>query len=415
MSHPTTPSAGPVSPIPVVGPFRGLVVTADAAREVVSPAHDALTADRRRAHRAAHPDSYLHVTRAAEDEPDANTVDDATLVQRGRRSLERLLKHDRFAAGAAAFYVYRLVDGGHAQCGVVCEFAPRHFLAHARPHEATRPERAALLSLHLAEVAASSSPIACAVADDGALERELQAVTVGSPILDLTGDDGVQQTVWRVDDQGIAERLTRLLAAETLFIIDGHHRSAAVRDLLERGIEVPVLVAIFPEQSLHLVGFHRLVALPPALTGGELVRRIRRRFRVETRPPLASVAAGQIAMVVEGQWLVVQFDEPPVAGGPLIRLGSLDPVVLEREILEAIIGAAGPFDITYVPDIDPFAMIAARAADEDRIPMFVPPVAIHDMMTVAEGGLILPAKSTYFTPKVRSGIFLRLFDYADLR
>lgn len=387
----------------------------EAAAAVVSPAYDALSSAQRKRFRDDHPDSYLHVTRSAEDEPDADTVDNTTLVARGRAALESLVAKELFVShGAPAFYVYRLVEGAHAQCGLVCEIPSDHLDRVARPHEATRPDRTALLAEHFRVVRAASSPVACAVRDDGGLERELDSATTAEPILDIAGDDGLQQTVWRIDDPEATERLISRLDEEQLFIIDGHHRSAAVQQIRREGVTLPVLTAIFPEQSLRLVGFHRLLRLAESMTPEQLLDRIRRRFRLESTPPLTTVAPGTIAIVVGDRWYLVHFDERPVAGDAVVRLGSLDPVVLDREILRSIVARdAGEVDITYTPDIEPFPVIVEAAHARGRLPIFVPPVSIEDMMAVAEGGVIMPAKSTYFTPKVRSGVFLRRFDDGD--
>ncbi|MGZ0178843.1 MAG: DUF1015 family protein [Acidimicrobiales bacterium] len=397
-----------------IQPFRGMVVLQDMAHDVVSPAYDALSVVQRQQFRLDHPHSYLHVTRSAEDEPDAATVDNSTLVARGRAALERIVGANLFAShGSPALYVYRLVDGAHAQCGLVCEIPSGYYHSVAKPHEATRAERATLLAEHFGAVKAMSSPVACTVRDDGSLERELHAVTHGEPILDIAGGDGLQQTVWRIDDREAQARITERLRDEPLFIIDGHHRSAANQQLCDRGVALPVLTTIFPEQSLHLVGFHRLVRLRDGVDQALLLRAIQRRFRVETVSDVTMVSPGQVAVVLADEWHLVHFDERPVAGGASILLGSLDPVVLEREVLVGILGRHGEFDIAYTPDIEPFAVIVAEAAENDQIPIFVPPVAIADMMAVAEGGVIMPAKSTYFTPKVRSGVFLRVFDELD--
>jgi uncharacterized protein (DUF1015 family) len=394
--------------------FRGMVVLQDVAHDVVSPAYDALSVSQRQRFRADHPHSYLHVTRSAEDEPDAATVDNSTLVARGRAALEEILGANLFAShGGPALYVYRLVDGAHAQCGLVCEIPSAYYHSVAKPHEATRAARAALLAEHFGTVKAMSSPVACTVRDDGSLERELHAVTHSEPILDITGDDGLQQTVWRIDDSEAQLRITDRLRDEPLFIIDGHHRSAANQQLQDRGVAIPVLTTIFPEQSLHLVGFHRLVRLRDGVDHAQLLQAIQRRFRVETVSDVTMVSPGQVAIVLDDEWHLVHFDERPVAGGASILLGSLDPVVLEREVLLGILAVHGEFEIMYTPDIEPFAVIVAEATDNDQIPIFVPPVAIADMMAVAEGGVIMPAKSTYFTPKVRSGVFLRVFDELD--
>ena len=396
-----------------IHPFRGMLVRPDAAHDVVSPAYDAMGADQRRTFRAQHPHSYLHVTRSADDEPDAATVDNATLVQRGRVALEQLIDASLFEpVGDPALFMYRLIDDGHVQCGLVCEMPSEYYHSVARPHEATQAARAALLAEHFETVRAASSPVACAVRDDGSLEQQLNEVAQSSePVLDFATDDGLRQSVWRVNDAGLAQRIATQLEGQALFIIDGHHRSEANRQMLAAGQSVPVLAAVFPEQSLRLVGFHRLVKLQPAVEVDEIIRRIGRRFRVETVSDVASVLPGRVAFVANGEWHVVWFDEPPIGGGAAIRLGSLDPVVLEREILRAIIGDEAIVDVTYAPDTDSFGAIVDQAKLEGRVPFFVPPVANEDMMAVAEGGEIMPAKSTYFTPKVRSGIFLRLLEF----
>lgn len=394
-----------------VGPFRGQIVRAEAADEVVSPAYDAMSVERRRAFRRENPLSYLHVTRSAEDEPDAETVDSATLARRGRASLETLIDRGCFGRPAEpAFYAYRLVEGSHTQTGVVCEVAGHHMARVGRPHEATQPGRTALLAEHFRVVRAASSPVACAVRDDGRLERLLDTVTSSRPMLDLRGTDDIRQSVWRIPDGADTARLRALLSNSSLYIIDGHHRSAALEQLRAEGIELPVLAAVFPEQSLYLVGFHRLLRLDDRIDAAEFLRRVARRFPIEETTALFTVAAGTIAMVVDGRWFRVHFDERPIRGGARIRLGSLDPVVLDREILRAIVGDGGPADITYTPDTRPFPEIVEDASAAGRIPIFVPPVSIDDMMAVADGGLIMPAKSTYFTPKVRSGLFLRRFE-----
>lgn len=394
-----------------IRPFRGAVVRQVVAHDVVSPAYDALTITQRRAFRDEHPHSYLHITRSAQDEPDASTVDNATLVARGRAALEKILDAKLFEThGDPALYVYRLRLAGHEQLGLVCEVPGDYYSTVSLAHEATQPERAALLAEHFTTVRAASSPVACAVRDDGSLAAELKAASTSEPLLVVATEDGLQQAVWRVDDALVEQRLIDHLQHQPLFIIDGHHRSAAIDMLRKRGVTLPVLTAIFPEQSLSLVGFHRLIRPGPEVDPQEMMRRISRRFRVELTSDVATVASGSVAMFVHHQWHIVHFDEPPISGPAQVRLGSLDPVVLEREILRTIVDPMGGYDVTYMPDTEPFSVIVTTAEQQGRIPIFVPPVAISDMMAVAAGGEVMPPKSTYFTPKVRSGVFLRLLD-----
>ena len=396
-----------------VRPFSGQIVEPDWAEQVVSPAYDSLTVSQRQAFRSENPNSYLHVTRSAEDEEDGDVIDSTTLVRRGRESLDRLLDMGAFGdpSDPPAFHVYRLSLDDHSQLGLICEIDPEYFAAVARPHEATQPQRAALLAEHFSVVAAASSPVACAVRDQGGLQAALSAATYSDPVLDVYGTDGLRQTVWRIDGAELTAEIHANVDATELYIIDGHHRAAANRQLLESGAELPMLAAIFPEHSLRLVGFHRLVRLPEALKPPDFLHAIARRFRVERVDFERDVAPGQVSMVVDGSWYRVHFDERPIRGGALIRLGSLDPVVLEREILRSVVGRyAEELDVTFMPDAHDYEDIVAQADRQGRVPIFVAPVSIEDLVGVARGGLIMPAKSTYFTPKVRSGIFLRRYE-----
>ena len=395
-----------------IQPFRGLVVRPEVAHDVVSPAYDAMTGPQRRAFRTDHPDSFLHVTRSAEDEPDGDDIDNATLVARGRRALDRLIERDVFAShGEPAYYVYRLAIGDHEQHGLVCEVPSAYYHSVAKPHEAVRPARAALLAEHFQVVRAASSPIACATRDDEALlQNVLIEACEGDPILDLRTDDGLRQTVWRCDSQAFGDRVESCLADAPLFIVDGHHRSAANQQLADQGTDVPVLATIFPDRSLNLVGFHRLLAVSQPEVISDILYEIGRRFATTVVPPVDHLDAGHVALVIDGRWHLVTFDERPVAGSAQILLGSVDPVVLEREILRGIVAPITDFSISYIPDLGTFGAIVELAEADKLVPVLVPPVTMAEMMAVAEGGVIMPAKSTYFTPKVRSGLFLLPFD-----
>ena len=391
-------------------PFSGQLVRPERVGDVVSPAYDALTQEQRRRYRTDHPLSYLHVTRSAPDEDDGSTIDDHTLVTRGRASLERILAAGVFApVGEPAVVVYELEHGEHRQRGVVIEVAGSEFRARAKPHEATQPDRTALLAEHSLIVRAASSPVACTVAAGHALDEVVSGVDVRPPAVEHRSDDGLVQRVWLLEAAATAAAIAAL-ADQQLYIIDGHHRAAANAQLLERGFEVPLLVAVFTPSSLGLAGFHRLLRLPEDLAPAEYVRRVSRRFRVTPTDDLVPPSAGTVVIGTGSGWHHVEFDERPVAGGPLIRLGSTDPCIVERELIGAIGGRDGPVDVVYMPDEGGLDVVVDEAKRLGRVPILLAPVTIDDVIEVADGGLTMPPKSTYFTPKVRSGLFLLRYD-----
>lgn len=393
----------------LIEPFQGQVVRPERAAEVISPAFDAFTPQQRIAHRDRFPLSYLQVTRSASDEPAGTDVSTEALVDRGRRSLERLLDADVFAPqGEPAFLIYELETANHVQRGVVGEVEPSRFAERSLPHEGVRPERAELLAAHFSHVRAASSPVTCTVDDGAELKRALQQIETAALLLDHDSGDGLRQRVWRVNDADQSRAIQAAVDKRPFFIVDGHHRAAANRRLLEAGRPMPQLIALFPPETLGLAGFHRLVSLGE-LTPVEFVQRVRRRFVVEDLASPAEPSAGSVVMAVDGRWLRVRFDERPVAGSGLVHLGALDPSIVEREIVNAIVARPGaPADVSYLPGTTDLDFVASHAESEGRIPILVAPIDIADMIKVAAGGVTMPPKSTYFVPKARSGVFLRL-------
>ncbi len=390
-----------------ISPFSGRLVDPAWAEQVVAPAYDSLSSDARVTWRASNPLSYLNVTRTAEDEPDADTVDNAALVLRGRASLETLLEAQAFAPQPAPrFVAYQIEAPEHSQTGLVAEFDPLAFSQRARPHEEIHLARAALLAEHTRGVGAVSSPIALTIDDNGELARCLARATVGSPDLDLTGSDGVTQRVWELDDSN--GEIARSVADGSCYIIDGHHRAAASRTLVEAGLRYPLLVAIFPKQSLAVAGFHRLLRMPQGQPHSGLVDAIARRFKITQLGEFVEPEPNSVCVLIDHAWHHVQFDERPVSGSGLVHRGALDPVVLDREIINPLVLTGG--DVGFLPATAGIDELVRVAASQNRIPIVVPAVELDDVITTADAGLTLPAKSTYFTPKVRSGLFLRLFD-----
>lgn len=394
-----------------IGPFRGRLVKADRVDDVLAPAYDSLTSEQRRQYRQAHPLCYLHVTRSAPDEPDGDQVDNATLVARGRASLETLLASDALAPAAdPALLVYELTESGHRQRGVVGEVPAAEFAERARPHEDTQADRTALLADHFETVRAASSPVAVTVSAGSGLGAALdQVADTTEPVIDHQGQDGLRQRVWRVADPELGAAIIAAVGPQPLYLVDGHHRAAANAALADRGIDVPLLAVVFPSSALKLAGFHRLVNLPDGLDQSALLQLIEHRFSVTTTDAMPALERGGVVIRTDTGWHSVRFDERPISGSPLVRLGSLDPVVLEREILGLVESRYGPVQVSFMSGEEDVARVADYAAASGLVPFLVPPLHVGDMIEVADGGLIMPPKSTYFVPKVRAGLFVRLY------
>lgn len=383
---------------PGIEPFTGGVVRSSLASEVVSPPYDALTVAQRAEVLARHPSSYLGVLAAAED------VANGDHLAAGRRSLQRLLALDAFEQRRAAFYACRLSDGTHRQTGLVAE-VPVVWADQGKilGHEQTRAERAADLEAHMTALGVTSSPVVFAHRHDRHLSLLLEELVDRAPLRAFRLDDGLEVELWAVEDESRVVQVRRCLDGRRLYITDGHHRVEAARRHRRGREDQPgphhyLLGALFAEEELRVEAFHRIVSARPA---DLLARLAAAGHLVPTEGPTVPHRQGSFAIAVDDRWYRLD-----VAAGP----DELAPSVLQRSVLAPVFGVADPTRdrrLVTVPGTTAAAEVARQARDLRGAGFLLHAVSVAQLMVTADQGRTLPPKSTYFVPKMRSGIFLR--------
>ena len=383
------------------------------ADRVPSPAHDALTPAMRRHTLEHNPYSYLGVTRSRDDLADQTTMTDDQLLHAGRAALGSLLAAKVFSPpGASRYLVYRLTTDFHVQTGIVCGVATDDFESGlVKVHEQIHPERAIHLSRHFEIVGAQSSPIAVAHTPNDEIADIIELVTTTSiAAVTVSGDDGLVQQVWPVDDTATIDQITAAFAEQPLYLIDGHHRASAASQFRKNTGDPEAdwtLCALFSTEELANFPHHR--TLPPSVGTSELLDAIRAVVPVRELDgdhPLDGVADDELIIYRDGGWfgVVIGNDEnaPP-------SLASLDQQRLEnlidrlgRETAPAVRSA-----IRYRPGILPPTALAAEIDMLGGCLFLMRQVSMDQLLAVADAGLTMPPKSTYFEPKVRSGVFFR--------
>jgi len=398
-----------------IHPVVVALVNAEWIDSVPAPAYDALSVADRQAFRLAHPLSYLNVTRAPEDEPDSTTVTNDELIARGRVTLDRLLAEGAFDfVDTPRFFLYRLIDGDHKQTALVCDVPVEAYeRAEIRIHEQIRAVRAELLAEHLVGVGHSSSPIALTVRSSDHLSALYATAREATPVIDFVAPDGLQQTVWTIDDDALAANLIEALADSEAIIIDGHHRAAAAQVVAAKtggaGATGRMLAAIFLDVDLRMGSFHRWVPDVSGDAAAAVVAELKNRYEVVDEAGSFLPERGELGVCVADGWYRVRLAASVDPSDPHERLSSLDPVVLQRDILAALMGIDDPGSdprLRNLADISVDALNDVVEAD-GGIAFAVAPLQMDDLLVVAGAGLTMPPKSTYFTPKVRSGLFLR--------
>ncbi len=405
--------------------------------EVPSPPHDALSPADRLQHLEKFPLSYLGVTRAPEDVASDNPMTPAELLGAGRQSLDRLLDRNVFnLAPAPRYFAYRLSIDGHSQTGLVCGVSVAAYdNGQIRIHERTKQDRALHLARHLDIVGAQSSPIALAARTDTGLAGHLDALTEGPPDLDFVSPDGLRQQVWTVDESSPIGVIESALADEPLYLIDGHHRAAAASvhrasrvdygglpDGDSSGKPEPqpapgidwMLSVIFPIEDLRNQAFHRVL---PFATNEGVAERLIAGARSVAANEVNSRSTSEVPLGIRNEdsqlsWHLIDLPLDSSVSGPSAILANLDPVRVQQQILEPLLG----IDETRAGDrlqhragvsvVDGSASDAGALIGPGEIAIVTRPVTMEQLMTASDNGLVMPPKSTYFLPKVRSGVFL---------
>lgn len=392
------------------------------ADEVPAPPHDALSRADRRRHLAEHPNSYLGVTRSADDlDVDLMLVDPAQVAQEAirlsRDSLEELLAEGAFGPDEGGrLLLYRLDDGEHRQTGLVCGVATADYdQGRVVVHERIDRGRADFLAHHLRSVGAHSSPIALAFRRADGLRAIIERVTAtAKPVLEVV-EPGLTQTLWELEDEADRAAALASVSAEALYIVDGHHRAAAASADRQRHPDLPgdphlMLSVLFPFDQLRNQAFHR--SIRPVDTA-DLLDRLGSTFPLRATASLDEVVdrePGTVAIAVGGpttRWYLL--DLPPAGSdGP-----DIDPTRLTQHVLGPLLhiddSAADP-RLVYQPGPGDLAAMSSLEPEPDQVVFWMRPVPPADLLNAADQGLVMPPKSTYFEPKVRAGLFVRLTD-----
>lgn len=400
---------------PLVAPFAGWVVHPDWADRVISRAYDNLSPLQRQALVASNPYSYMNVTRSRDDLLDNADLSNEDLVAQGAAALTRLFNAKAFVpTGRPALYLYRLTHKQGSQTGVVCTVPVQGFDdGRIRIHENVHDERADMLTAHIQGVGATSSPVAMAVRSTTGLYNQLSDITSAAAADLEFGSTSVRHQVWTVPDE-CTESLVTALDNQVLYVTDGHHRSAAaVRAMAAEPNNTALartLAVVFPDEQLHVQAFHRLAVDQSVRSAEDCLAALD--DVAEVTPVFSSMQAspqkrGMAGLYLGGSWHQVAL--PPAVGNGAVN--GLDVERLRRSILDPVLGVdelGVPGAVEYLPASLGFDELARRCDAEKRVGFAMHPMTVRELMAVADENGLMPPKSSFFAPKPRSGVFLRV-------
>lgn len=403
-------------------PFRAVRPRSDLAARIAALPYDVYS--REEARKAVEDDAYtfLRIDRPETQFPEAYDMYAPEVYEKARDMLEQMIRDGLFTEEKKrSYYVYELVMDGRSQVGIgACASVDDYDKQVIKKHENTRADKEADRIRHVDVCSAQTGPIFLAYRRREAIEREVQAAMEQEPVYDFTSRDQITHRLWVIDDEECVERIRQeFLQVDSIYIADGHHRCAsAVRVSKKRRTKYPsytgeeefnyFLSVLFPDDQLMIMDYNRVVKSLNGYGETEFLSKVREVFQVEETgtEPYKPRKKGEIGMYLKDRWYCLTVDSAAYTGDPV---EDLDVAVLQRKLLEPVLGIVDPKvddRIDFVGGIRGLRELERRVHTDAMAAFAMYPTDIHELFAVADAEKLMPPKSTWFEPKLRSGILI---------
>ena len=406
-------------------PFKALRPVSEYASKVAALPYDVMNSEEAREMVKGNPYSFLHVDKAEIDLEKGIDIYSPEVYLKAKENLEKLEKDGVMAQDEkACFYIYRQIMNGREQTGLVgCASIDDYINNQIKKHELTRADKEADRIRHVDTCDANTGPIfLCYKECNKADEIINNYKSYNKPVYDFVTEDGISNTVWVIEDENINNELSNLLEkAGAFYIADGHHRCAsAVNVGKKRREENPqydgteefnfFLAVLFPANTLSIMDYNRVVKDLNGNSESEFIEKIKEKFEVsesDSAEPYAPSEKHTFGMYLNNRWYVLKakngtFNE----NDPVERL---DVSILQNNLLSPILKIGDPRTdkrIDFIGGIRGLKELERRVKSDMTVAFSMYPTTLEDLTDIADANKIMPPKSTWFEPKLLSGLFI---------
>ncbi|UUM11636.1 DUF1015 family protein [Proteiniclasticum sp. QWL-01] len=412
-----------------VRPFKAVRPSKERADKVAALPYDVMDSDEAREMVKDNPYSFLHVDKAEIDLPREMDQYDDQVYAKAKANIDKFLEEGTFIRdGKPNFYIYRLIMGDIEETGIVGAASVDDYMEdRIKKHEFTREAKERDRIRHVDTTNANTGPIFLTYPEKAEISALVNEWTAKTPEYDFTAEDGVRHTVWVVDEDSAIETIQKAFdEIPALYIADGHHRAAsAVKVGKMRRDANPsytgeeefnyFLSVIFPSNQLKIMDYNRILKDLNGMTEEELLAKLSEKFEVEEykgegqyRPEKKHT----YGLYLPGKWYKLTAKPEILQDTDVLK--SLDVSVLSENVLAPIFDIKDQRTserIDFVGGIRGLGELEKRV-NEDGFAAAIAlyPTDIEDLMKIADSGRVMPPKSTWFEPKLRSGLFLHELD-----
>lgn len=413
----------------IIKPFRGIRPPQDLVEQVVSRPYDVLNSAEARAEAGDNEKSLYHIIKPEIDFPEGTDEHDPRVYSKAAQNFERFQQEGWLVQDKKdCYYIYAQTMNGKTQYGlVVGAYVPDYMNGVIKKHELTRRDKEEDRMKHVRVNNANVEPVFFAYPDDALLDEIVRKYTAEKPVYDFVApDDGFGHKFWVIDDDKDIERITEeFKGMPALYIADGHHRSAAAALVgAEKANQNPAhrgdeeynyfMAVCFPASQLTIIDYNRVVKDLNDLTEEEFLAALQKNFEVQKMGAEIYKPAGlhNFALYLGGNWY--SLTARPGTYNDNDPIGVLDVTISSNLILDEILGIKdlrSDKRIDFVGGIRGLGELKRRVdSGEMKVALALYPVSMKQLMDIADTGNIMPPKTTWFEPKLRSGLVIHKLD-----
>jgi uncharacterized protein (DUF1015 family) len=411
-----------------IRPFRGVRPVVELAREVASLPYDVLNSEEARAMAKGHPHCFLHVTKPEIDLPTDIDLYDPQVYQTGLKNLQTMRADGSLIQDETpCYYLYAQVMNGRRQVGLVVGASIEDYENDIiKKHELTRADKEADRCRHVDIVNAQTGPVFLTYPANAELDGIQEEIMQATPLVDFTTDDGIRHTLWKVGDAAMIGKITAsFVKLPALYVADGHHRSAAGTKVgQERRAKNPnhtgeepynfFLAVVFPHNQLYIMDYNRIVKDFNGRTREQFLQEIADKFEYKFHSATEAYhpkGTHDFGMALSDGWYQLTPKPGTFPAGDPVR--SLDVSILQENLLNPILGIQDPRKdkrIDFVGGIRGLDALKHRVDAGEAVAFALSPTTVEQLMAIADAGMIMPPKSTWFEPKLRDGVVVHVLD-----
>lgn len=405
----------------IIKPFKSIRPTEAYVSDVAALPYDVY--NRKEAYEIVkkNPLSFLSIDRAETNfEPDFDIYCDEVYEKAASLIASNLSNHIYMEEEQECLYLYELIMNGRSQTGIVgCSSVDDYLNGIIKKHENTRVEKEIDRTKHIDKCNAHTGPIFLAYRTNEKLQEIIKAQKSFAPIYDFTSDDDIRHIVYRIAEDTVIQQIQTLFAEMNYaYIADGHHRAASAANVAKMRREANpnytgeeefnyFLSVFFAEEELYIMDYNRVVKDLNGLNSEEFLQKIEESFVVTALKGASHpMEKGAFTMLLDDKWYLCKIHPELIPDDPV---ASLDVSLLQEHLLTPILGIGDPRQdkrIDFVGGIRGLEELEKRCNMDCKVAFAMYPTSIQELFSVADANLLMPPKSTWFEPKLRSGLFI---------